>query len=263
MINLIKFTCNLWLEISIAQLLNFLKDDTIVLIFDLRKVTQLYIILRLKIRFFFFFCFFCFYSNKASLLFLQSTLKQLNHLRKQVVLLQFALVRVNKINLIWFNLNNAETSRSPWQKVRRRMRQKRNRPSKKGDIRSHFKQKGHFLLGCLQGSTSVCRVPRGFACGLCLLLASRYGETSNIKTPQDMTTLNFESINHQTRLIYFNTLFGRNDYTQIVQEDIPRDRLAMRKPKRNKVEIQKISPHSGFLPLQPSQTRRRQRIKMG
>ena len=51
----------------------------------------------------------------------------------------------------------------------------------------------------------------------------------------------FGLINHRRRLIYFNTWFGRNDGFQIVQEDIPRFRVAGRKHKRNKVKTEKIS----------------------
>ena len=39
----------------------------------------------------------------------------------------------------------------------------------------------------------------------------------------------FEFINHRRRLIYFNAWFGRKDGSQIVQEDIPRSRVAMQK----------------------------------
>ena len=57
---------------------------------------------------------------------------------------------------------------------------------------------------------------------------------------------------HHRRLIYFNISFGRNDCNQIVQEDISRYRVAIWKPKRNKVEIHKISSLSAFLLLQAS-----------
>ena len=64
--------------------------------------------------------------------------------------------------------------------------------------------------------------------------------------------------------MYFNAWFGENDSSQIDQENIRRHRVAVRKPNRNKVEIQPIIyVFLPFLPLQPSQTRRQQRIKMG
>ena len=48
----------------------------------------------------------------------------------------------------------------------------------------------------------------------------------------------FRFINHQKRLIYLNTLFGRKDCIQIIQEDISHYRVTMEKPKQNKFEIQ-------------------------
>ena len=69
----------------------------------------------------------------------------------------------------------------------------------------------------------------------CLLLASWYRQNQQYKN------ISFRYINHRKRQVHFNALFGRNDCTQIVQEDIPRNRVAVWKPK-NKIEIQKASP---------------------
>ena len=51
--------------------------------------------------------------------------------------------------------------------------------------------KDMFSPDCQQDRTPLCQVSGSFAYGLCPLLASQHAKSSNIKTPLDMTTLNF------------------------------------------------------------------------
>ena len=83
----------------------------------------------------------------------------------------------------------------------------------------------------VRGSKPVLSSPLGFACELCLLLVSRYIKASNMKTTLDNghDHTEFALINHRRRLIYFNARFGKNDGSQIVQNDIPRYKVAVRK----------------------------------
>ena len=62
---------------------------------------------------------------------------------------------------------------------------------------------------------------------------------------QQCKNTDFRRINHRKWLVYFNALFGRNDWTQIVQEDISRYKIAVWKPP-NKVEIQLLSLSPSF-----------------
>ena len=63
--------------------------------------------------------------------------------KKSKCLLSWVIVGLNKINKIKINLKNAETSRSPWQEVGRRMREKKEPSLRNGEICSH-------LIGTLQ-----------------------------------------------------------------------------------------------------------------
>ena len=88
----------------------------------------------------------------------------------------------------------------------------------------------------------------------CLLLASRN---------QQFKDAEFGRINHRKRQMNFNALFGRNECSQLVQEDIPRYRVTVWKPKiRLKFKRHLLYSSPSFSSLQPSQTRRRQWIKM-
>ena len=94
-----------------------------------------------------------------------------------------------------------------------------------------------FLPSChSQVAHLFCQVNGLCTCGLCLLLVSQYSETSNMKTPQDMTTPNL-NLSAIKRLVNFNA--WKKNRSLIVNEDISSLQSSCKNPKWNKVEIKK------------------------
>ena len=108
-----------------------------------------------------------------------------------------------------------------------------------------------------------CQVPGGFARRLCLLLASRYVEIDNIKTPLDMTTLNLDlSITGDDWCISTSCL-EETTVLKLSRKTFLATEQSCENLREIKLKFKRYPLFLPFLPLQPSQTRRRQRNKMG
>ena len=122
----------------------------------------------------------------------------------------------------------------------------KNEPSLfEGEIHVHFSgtfqtEKTFFHPAALKLAHLFCQSPLGFgkivvsAGSQFLCRGKQYDDTSR----QDYTEFR---LNHRKQLIYFNARFGWNGGSQIVLKNIPCFRIAQRKLKWNKVEIEKIS----------------------
>ena len=152
---------------------------------------------------------------------------------------------VNKMNIMQMNLKNAETPRRPWvsdtcvKKTNKKKQTKQNKkqtnkkePSLwKGDMRSHLSRtlqtEKIFFHPAVSKVAHLSAKSSGASHAGCVCYQNK--QHKNII---GLDHTEFGLINHRRRWINYNTLFGRNDYSQIVQEDYW---VAVRKSRQNNV----------------------------
>ena len=95
--------------------------------------------------------------------------------------------------------------------IKKKKKYCRKKKKRRDSVTLPFKLRGRSSTRPLRGNTPVCQVLGGFACELCLLLASQHAETSIIKSTRLWTYQPPETAN--TFLGDATILFGfRNDF---------------------------------------------------